>query len=124
MITTSLLAIKQCIDSGISNGKIRIYTAPKPLSPMDTPTGVQLVEIILTKPCGNISTNTLYLTQQSDSIIMASGVASWARILNSDNLPILDMDCSDANGTGDLKLSETILYAGGYISLLSCAIGV
>lgn len=114
-----LAATLAFLDAGPQAARLRIYTGPRPASPSDDPTGTMLVEIALTKPAGTFSGGVLALTQQADGLIVASGTATWARVVNGDGATAFDMDCSDGAGTGDCRLASTALFAGGDAKLVS-----
>ena len=82
-----------------------------------------LVEIRLTKPAGTISNGLLTLTQQEDGLITASGIATWARLVNGEDVTALDLDCSGTDGSGDVKLASTTLYLGGDARMVSAILG-
>ena len=88
-----------------------------------TPSSAMLVEIRLTKPSGTIAGGLLTLTQQEDGLISATGVATWARLVNGNDLTALDLDCSGTDGTGDVKLASTNLYLGGDARMVSAILG-
>ena len=82
-----------------------------------------LVEIALTKPAGTIAGGLLTLTQQEDGLITATGIASWARLVNGDDVTALDLDCSGSDGAGDVKLASAQLYLGGDARMVSAILG-
>ena len=82
-----------------------------------------LVEVRLTKPCGSVIDGHLVLTPQENALIARTGVASWARIVNGAEITAMDLDCSGLGGTGDIRLAQTQLYAGGYAQMASATLG-
>lgn len=111
------------LDAGPAPARLRIYGGTRPASPSATPTSEMLVEIALTQPAGTIAGGLLTLTQQEDGLITASGVATWARLVNGEEVTALDMDCSDPAGAGDVKLASTSLYLGGDARMVSAVLG-
>ena len=111
------------LDAGSSPARLRIYGGLRPATPATTPTSAMLVEIRLTKPAGTISNGLLTLTQQEDGLITASGIATWARLVNGDDVTALDLDCSGTDGNGDVKLASTTLYLGGDARMVSAILG-
>lgn len=110
------------LDAGSNPARLRIYGGTRPATPATpatTPTSAMLVEIRLTKPAGTISNGLLTLTQQEDGLITASGIATWARLVNGDDVTALDLDCSGTDGNGDVKLASTTLYLGGDARMVS-----
>ncbi len=111
------------LDTGSNPARLRIYGGVRPATPATTPTSAMLVEIRLTKPAGTILNGLLTLTQQEDGLITASGVATWARLVNGDDVTALDLDCSGTDGNGDVKLASTTLYLGGDARMVSAILG-
>lgn len=112
------------LDTGATNpARLRLYGGARPASPLDATSEALLVEIALTKPAGVMTGGALSLTQADNGLILASGIATWARLVNGEDVTALDMDCSDTNGAGDVKLATTTLYAGGQAQLVSAILG-
>lgn len=111
------------LDAGSNPARLRIYGGTRPATPATTPSSAMLVEIRLTKPSGTISNGLLTLTQQEDGLITASGIATWARLVNGDDVTALDLDCSGTDGNGDVKLASTTLYLGGDARMVSAILG-
>ena len=111
------------LDAGSNTARLRIYGGARPPNPAATPTSAMLVEIALTKPAGTVAGGLLTLTQQEDGLISTTGVATWARLVNGNDQTAMDMDCSDASGSGDVKLASTTLYQGGDARLVSAILG-
>lgn len=111
------------LDAGSNPARLRIYGGTRPETPATTPTSAMLVEIRLTKPAGTISNGLMTLTQQEDGLITASGIATWARLVNGDDVTALDLDCSGTDGNGDVKLASTTLYLGGDARMVSAILG-
>lgn len=63
------------------------------------------------------------LTQQEGSLIAASGIATWARLVNGDDVTALYPDGSGTDGSGDVKLASTNLYLGGNARMVSAILG-
>jgi hypothetical protein len=111
------------LDEGPQPARLRVYGGVRPASPADVPSSAMLVEIALTKPAGTILDGLLRLTQQEDGLITATGVATWARLVNGNDVTALDMDCSGTDGSGDVKLASTTLYLGGDARMVSAVLG-
>ena len=111
------------LDEGASPARVRIYGGTRPATPADTPASAMLVEVRLTKPCGSVIDGHLLLTPQENALIARTGVATWARIVNGAELTAMDLDCSGLGGTGDIRLAQTQLYAGGYAQMASATLG-
>ena len=111
------------LDEGASPARVRIYGGTRPATPADTPASAMLVEVRLTKPCGSVIDGHLLLTPQENALIARTGVATWARIVNGAEITAMDLDCSALGGTGDIRLAQTQLYAGGYAQMASATLG-
>ena len=111
------------LDEGASPARVRIYSGTRPATPADTPASAMLVEVRLTKPCGSVIDGHLVLTPQENALIARTGVASWARIVNGAEITAMDLDCCGLGGTGDIRLAQTQLYAGGYAQMASATLG-
>lgn len=111
------------LDAGPEPARLRVYGGARPASPADVPASAMLVEIELTKPAGTVAGGLLTLTQQADGLITATGAATWARLVNGNDQTAMDMDCSDASGSGDVELASTTLYQGGDARLVSAILG-
>lgn len=111
------------LDEGPQPARLRVYGGVRPASPADVPSSAMLIEIALTKPAGTILDGLLTLTQQEDGLITATGVATWARLINGNDVTALDLDCSGTDGDGDVKLATTTLYLGGDARMVSAILG-
>lgn len=111
------------LDAGSHQARLRIYGGQRPATPAATPASAMLVEIALTKPAGSIAGGLLTITQQEDGLIARTGIATWARLVNGNDVTALDLDCSGADGNGDVKLASTSLYLGGDARLVSAILG-
>ncbi len=111
------------LDAGAGTARLKVYGGTKPSVITGAPDSAMLVEIALTKPAGTIAANVLTLTQAADGMNAATGTATWARFVNGDGTVVMDADCSDMNGSAEVKLVSTQLYAGGDARLASAVMG-
>lgn len=111
------------LDQGAHPARVRIYSGMRPGTPADPPVSAMLVELELTKPCGSVIDGQLVLTPQEIALITASGVATWARIVNGAEITAMDLDCSGLPESGDIRLAQTQLYAGGYAQMAKARLG-
>ena len=117
-----LAAVASFIDSGTASGRIRIYGGTRPATVNDAPSTAMLVEIVLTEPCGSVSDGQLSLSATGLAQIVASGVSTWARVVNGNGDTALDADVSAPTGAGDVQISNTTLYAGAFVTLISAVL--
>ena len=101
-----LNAVVNFLAIGTENACVRIYGGVRP-SFGAAPTGDLLATIVLVEPIGEVE----------------DGILTWARIVNGDGALAWDCDVSDLNGTGELRLPSTTLYAGGYTRIVSGLLG-
>ena len=111
------------LDRGTQPARVRIYCGVRPAQPADTPTSGMLVEVRLTRPCGNVVGGQLVLTAMENALITASGLATWARLVNGEDVTAMDLDCSDLAGDGEIRFEQTQLYAGGYAQMANAVLG-
>lgn len=117
-----LNAVVNFLAIGTENARVLIYGDVRPAFGA-TPAGSLLATIMLVEPIGDVADGQLTIMPTDESLIETSGVATWARIVNGDGTLAWDCDVSDLNGTGELRLPSTNLYAGGYTRIVSGLLG-
>jgi len=108
--------------AGAANAQANIYDGVRPALG-GTPTGNLLAAIVLMEPVGTVANGLLTLTPTEEVMIAHTGQATWARIVNGHGTLAWDCDVSDLNGSGELRLPATTLYAGGYTRIVSGVLG-
>ncbi|MBV5297855.1 MAG: hypothetical protein JZU64_06850 [Rhodoferax sp.] len=111
------------LDTGAANAAVRVYGGTRPATPADAPTSAMLVQVSLTKPCGTVTAGVLTLTQLEDGLITETGIATWARVVNSDGATAFDCDAGQGVGAWEAQLAQTALYAGGGARIASFTLG-
>lgn len=107
------------IDAGTGAGKVRIYNGTRPATGGAATT--LLAELTLSDPCGTINTGVLTFSAiTNDSAADATGTATWARILDSDNNFVMDMNVSTSGA--ELNFATVSFVANAIISITSFAI--
>lgn len=109
------------IDSGPGVGRVRVYDGTRP-APGGAPTTL-LAEIPLDDPCGVVANNQLVLSSSTIALVAATGLATWARIVNGNGAWVLDSEVSDMSGSAAIKLSNVNLFEGGKVELASGVFG-
>ena len=122
-----LEALRQYLDTGAGNAEIRIYAGQRAATVYDPPppgSALLLVTINLAKPCGLVSNGVLEFTQPISDMAMATGEPAWARIVTADGVTALDVDAGGPNPQGywEIKITEEMIYAGGYVLLQGATI--
>lgn len=112
------------ITSLLNNGSIRenpymeIRTGSKPDSPQATASGAVLATIEFLSPAfeefrsGSAPANLV----SSVANVVETGVASWFRCYNRDEIAVFDGDITAINGGGDIEFNNTNFIAGGTIT--------
>ncbi|MBL0143863.1 MAG: hypothetical protein IPP91_17605 [Betaproteobacteria bacterium] len=113
-----LAGVVAFLASGTSAEKMMVYDGARPAFGA-TPTGILLVEIALLDPFGTILDGVLTVAPPPPAMILATGVATWARVVNGADVIGWDWDVSDAAGSGNVKLDSVTLFAGGFASIIS-----
>ena len=117
-----LNAVVNFLAIGTQNASVRIYSGVRPALGAP-PTGDLLATIVLVEPIGEVEDGLLSITPTDEALIETGGVATWARIVNGDGALAWDCDVSGLDGTGELRLPSTTLYAGGYTRIVSGLLG-
>lgn len=109
---------------GPIKGKIRIYSGNRPANGVSITNQTQLAELYFSDPSAPAAVDSVltFSAITSDSSADATGVATWARILDCSDSPIFDGDVSNLTGTGDIKLSNTSITAAGVVAITSAEI--
>jgi hypothetical protein len=115
---TGLLAF---LDTG-GPGTVQVFAGIRPTLG-GNPESPALVEITLALPAGIVADNVLTLTPTADALVVATGIASWARLVNGAGALAFDCDVSVTGGTGEITLPTLQLFAGGYSRLTSGVLG-
>jgi len=113
-----LQGVMAFLAQGIDGARAEIYDGVRPVFGA-VPLGKLLVAIGLAEPIGTVAEGVLTLTPTKEVMITATGQATWARVVNGEGTVAWDCDVSDLNGTGELRLPSTTLYAGGFTRIVS-----
>lgn len=117
----ALQATLTALNAGTTGATIDIYATTRP-GVGDAPGASPLATFVLPKPAGTIDAGVLTLAPVDDALIMATGVAAWARV-SANGAALWDCDVSDTAGTATIRLATTQLYAGGSVRLASGTLG-
>jgi hypothetical protein len=107
---------------GAENAQAQVYSGARPALG-ETPMGTLLASIVLMEPLGTLVDGLLAITPTNEVMIVNTGQATWARVVNGNGSVAWDCDVSDLNGVGELRLPSTTLYAGGYTRIVSGLLG-
>jgi hypothetical protein len=105
------------VDAGGQTATIALYAAPMP-DDADSPVSSQalLVETSFTYPCaGPAEGGEIILTGKSDAkrLAVGTGRATWARIFDSDGVPVLDVDVGTVGSGAVIQMDDPTFRKGG-----------
>lgn len=124
--TTRITVVLTAIEGSASApGLLKLYNGTK----SDASGSTLLATLTLADPAGTVSGNTLtfdcdpVLTATVEAGATATGKdATWARITDSAGTMVADLTVSNTAGTGDIKLTNVTLIAGGEVSISAASI--
>lgn len=108
-------AIVALADAGAAAGKLRIYSGTRPAGPGTAiTTQTLLAEFALADPAFTEANGvaTLDATPALATTGLAAGTATWARILDSNNVARIDGKVTATGGGGDFIISTTTVSVG------------
>ena len=119
------LALIARMAEGTGDTTVMIYTGTPPAGPATAPGGTLLGTLVCAAtPATNSGGVVTFNTITQDSAADADGTAAWARITNGDGDGVIDIDVSNAGGSGALKLNTVTIVAGGPILISSLVITI
>lgn len=123
---SALIGIRVLIDAGSGAGKIKIYNAPRPATGVAITTQTLLAELTMQDPsfAEPASATMIMNVPVSDSSANATGTASWARITDSNDNFVMDIDVGDLASGAELKLPTTAISLGGAVNVISGSISI
>lgn len=111
------------INTGTGTAVVEIYGNTRPATASGAPIDPPLVVIDLQNPAGVVNLGTLELFAVEPALILNSGLATWARVKNRNGDTAFDMDAGAVGSGAEAELSQTTLFAGGLVSLVSAVLG-
>ncbi len=121
-------AARGLLDAGAGAGKLRIYTGSQPGGgPSASATGTLLVEIALNDPAFDAAASGAAAADVSpalSALATATGTAGWARLLDSNNVAIVDGSVTGSGGGGNLIIDNTAVVSGAAVSITSLGLAV
>lgn len=119
-----LSAIRDAIDAGPAQGKLNLYAGTRPATGA-SPAGSTLIGTLLfSDPCAAEPSNgVLTFNSISDDLAAdASGTVAWARITDSNNVFVMDVDVTDTNGNGEIRMNDVVVTANDILRVTSAQI--
>lgn len=111
------------LQTGTGTCELELYENPKPASPSDTPSGPVIVRIPLENTVGTIVGTTLVLDPAGPGLVLVNGVPTWGRVVNRAGVAAFIGDAGGVSDPVEFRLSSTLLFAGGEVSLVSGVFG-
>lgn len=118
LVETRFVAIETAIGVGTGKPYLHLYTGARPAN-LGAVTGANtlVASVELLKPIYKTRTGaSAVINTALESAVLEDGTPVWGRIVNGNNIPMLDLDVGDGL---DLQLNTPILYKGGRITVTS-----
>ena len=112
--------ILTALDAGSGPATMAFYTATQPAKGVAVTDQTLLGTVTFSDPAGVVENGVLTLSAiTDDNLADADGVASWARVLDSAGVFVMDVTVTNNAGAGPIKMASTQVYAGGIIRVSS-----
>jgi hypothetical protein len=112
--------IIDAMDAGASAGKLQFYDGVQPAAGAAITTEILIGTNLLSDPSATITGGVLTLDPVSDDVAAdADGIITWARITDSNDLFVMDLDCGVAGSGAAIIFNTTVARLGGVIQVLS-----
>jgi hypothetical protein len=116
-------AIIDLLGAGTGPGSLSFYTTPRPSAGAAITTQTLLGTVICSDPAGTTSGGVLTFSSiTDDSLADHTGDAVWVRAQDSNGNWVIDMNVTDENGAGPVKMPSTQIYQNGIIHFSSLVI--
>lgn len=122
---SALIGIRALIDGGADSGLIKVYDSPRPATGAAITTQILLAEIEFNDPSfADPVSATMTMNVPLTTNGLANGTALWARITDSDDNFVMDIDVGDLASSAELKLSDEAITLGGLINVVNGTISI
>lgn len=116
----ALNAIRDQIDLGAGPGKIRVYSGVRPANGAPVTSQVLLSEHAFSDPSAPTAVNSvLTFSAIASDTAVGTGVATWARVLRSDNTFVADGRAGSLLSSADFRVNNVNVEAGATVNVLS-----
>ena len=107
------------LDTGTAHATLQFYSGIKPAPGVAITDQVLLGTVTFSKPSGTVLNGTLSFDLiASDPVADATGIITWARMLNGNGEFVADMNCG-ADGNAVIAFNNLSVQAGGIIMINS-----
>lgn len=118
-------ALVDLTDAGSAAGTIQIRSGTRPTSASDSATGTLLVTVTLADPAfGSASSGVATINNPAAVLAVATGTATWFRMLDSASTTVCDGNVTATGGGGDLTLITTSITASMSVDITGGTITV
>lgn len=100
------------LDNGPDVARVQLFEAPRPSNGGAT-SATMLLDALLAKPSSTIAAGVMTLVPGEDPLVLATGVAAWARFITADGSFAFETDVGDMASAATVKLPSTQLFEGG-----------
>jgi len=102
----------------LGGGRAEVYTAPRPGSDNDeATTQTLLITFTFPGPAGTVTNGVFTGAAIAQAMIVATGTPVWARLFDSADVPIGNVDVGLTGSGAFLQLDSLSLVEGGYCSV-------
>jgi hypothetical protein len=121
-----LTALRDYLDSN-TGGAVQFYDGSSiPAKPEDVALGNLLATVQLAKPSGSIAfsgqTATYTMSVPRVNTATSTGVIGWCRLVDGYGNGVIDLPVVKVPLSGPVVVSDTTVYSGGEVQLISCVI--
>ena len=113
-----LQVVADAIDAAGSAGRLRFYPSPRVGSPELSPGTALLLDARFQRPASpGAEGGALVFAPLDEAVVIADGVAAWARITDSAGAGIIDLDVGLTGSGQDVELDSVNLVAGATVRI-------
>lgn len=118
-------AVTGLIDAGPAAGTMQIRSGTRPASPQVAASGTLLATVAFGDPAfGAWSSGSSSPADPAAVTAVATGTASWCRVLDSTGAAVMDGDVTATGGGGDVTLGSTSIASGQQVDITGGSLSV
>jgi len=109
------------LDAGSGSGYVHIYSGTQPIATSVGIASQQLLSEHTLSAVSGVASNGILIFNaiSDDNFANTTGVASWARFFDSDNVVVADASISQVGGGGDLQMNTVNIIINGPVRFTS-----
>ena len=112
-----LQVIADAIDAAGSAGALRFYPGARVGNPGIDPGATLLLQAPFQRPSGTVAAGLLTFSALNEALVIADGTTTWARIVDSAGVGIIDLDVGLDGSGEDIQLDNVILVTGATVRI-------